>query len=202
MKEKIFLGVIVVSFVMLAETAFATPNWDITGTWTWNYYYGSGTYTHTMIIDTFDTTSGDFSGNGYYNPNPDYTWDITGTVDGDDIDFYIDYTGLNPTYYVDATGIITSSTYMSGTATAPGQAARWDATGEATNIQDSDGDGVPVDEDCDDNNAEVKFGPETRACVHYNNCNPGILKQIARGRVAPGLLKVAPPDYAAGEDHC
>lgn len=146
MNKKILLGVIVVTFAMLSGTAFATPNWDIKGTWTWNYYYGGGTYTHTMIIDTFDTVTGDFSGHGFYNPNPSYTWDIIGTVDGDNIDFYIDYTGLNPSYYIDATGTIDSSTQMSGDATAPGQVATWDATGEA-HPPDSDNDGIPDTED-------------------------------------------------------
>lgn len=106
--------------------------WDITGTWTWNYYYGGGTYTHTMIIDTFEPTTGAFTGHGYYNPNPSYTWIVTGTVDGNNINFYIDYTGLNPDYYVIADGTIASNGLsMGGDATAPGQVATWTATGNA-----------------------------------------------------------------------
>jgi hypothetical protein len=50
-------------------------------------------------------------------------------VDGVTVEFLIDYTGTNPTYWVDAEGTISAGgTYMSGSATAPGQTATWDAT--------------------------------------------------------------------------
>jgi hypothetical protein len=58
----------------------------------------SGTYTHTMLISTFDETG--FSGNGYYNANNAYTWDVTGTS----IDtFTLVYTGINAGYTVTCT---------------------------------------------------------------------------------------------------
>jgi hypothetical protein len=144
MNKKIILAILPV--ILMTTAVMATPNWDITGEWIWNYYYGSGTYTHTMIVDVFNPSTGDFSGYGHYNANPAYTWIVTGNVDGDNIDFYIDYTGLNPSYYVDGSGTISSSTYMSGDAIAPGQEAIWDAT-KACSLEDSDEDGV---DNCND----------------------------------------------------
>jgi hypothetical protein len=80
-----------------------------------------------MIIDTFDPETGAFSGWGYYNANPAYTWILTGTESGADVSFHIDYTGNNPNYYVDAVGTLSNLVYMSGDAAAPGQTATWDA---------------------------------------------------------------------------
>ena len=56
----------------------------------------SGTWTHTMIIDSYND-DGTFSGTGYYDVNPLYTWTVTGTSLAD---FTLVYTGLNPGYSV------------------------------------------------------------------------------------------------------
>ncbi|MBW2971337.1 hypothetical protein KY320_04215, partial [Candidatus Woesearchaeota archaeon] len=144
MKKAILFGIIAVMILVMSFSVAAQPLWDITGKWRFNYYYNGMVYVHTMMIDSMDTATGEFQGYGYYNANNAYTWVIVdGVVDGDSIEFTLDYTGANPDYYVDATGIISSSTLMEGDATAPGQVATWDAVGLATPInRDEDGDGV------------------------------------------------------------
>jgi hypothetical protein len=70
----------------------------------------SGTYTHTMIIDTFDKSTGVFTGHGYYNADNSYTWTVTGTSKDT---FTLVYMGSNAGYTV---------TCVSGACTGPGQA--------------------------------------------------------------------------------
>jgi len=124
------------AFVFSANVALAEENWDLTGTYVINYTCTSGcsgVYTHTMNVTSMD--SGAFSGTGIYNPNNAYTWDVTGTVSGNDIEFHIVYTGLNPGYTVDVTdGVIAINGTMSGTATSSSsQAFNWTTTsGSAT----------------------------------------------------------------------
>ncbi len=79
----------------------------------------SGTHTHTMIIDAFDENG--FTGHGYYNTNPAYTWTVTGTSKDT---FTIVYTGLNPGYTVIC---------IDGACTGPGQTFNLDGidTGSA-----------------------------------------------------------------------
>ncbi len=125
------ISILVVTSIYSIPVFAEPPAYDLTGTWTWNYHYNSGIYTHTMMITSFDMVTGDFSGTGYYNSNPAYTWIVTGNVDGNEVSFLIDYTGANPSYYVEAEGsIISGGFFMSGTATAPGQSATWTAEKE------------------------------------------------------------------------
>src|SRR4030042_2578674 len=147
MKKGILIGMIAAMMLIMSfAVSAAAPNWDVTGTWAFNYVYGSS-YAHTMIIDSMDLITVAFQWHGYYNANGAYTWIIIdGVVDGDNINFTIDYTGLNPTYYVNAIGTISSATYMNGTATAPGQSATWNAVGTAIAI-DPDCDGIPYTTD-------------------------------------------------------
>ena len=144
------------AMLALAGALAAVPNWDITGEWDYVYILGAGNYYHTMQITSFDLVSGNFSGNGYYDANPAYTWIITGNVDGDTITYHIDYTGLNPSYYVDGTGTVDNATAMHGTAAAPGQSAAWTATGGTAVLVDGDGDGVNYASDlCEETSADV-----------------------------------------------
>jgi len=102
---------------------------EIQGTWTWTYHFAGNDYVHTMIIDSFNRETGEFSGHGYYNANQLYKWKVTGTVIGDDISFTIIYDAdsPNPGYTVSAEGSVVS---MNGSATATGgQKATWTATG-------------------------------------------------------------------------
>jgi hypothetical protein len=134
---------IAISFGLLALLAstvsLATvPNWDISGVWQLNYSCTSGCsgdYFHTMNVTSFNRDTGVFSGTGFFNANPAYTWTVTGVVTGSNVQFYIDYTGLNPTYYIDFAGSIsTLGDQISGSATAPGQTATITLTGQAAEI--------------------------------------------------------------------
>lgn len=69
----------------------------------------SGTYTHTMIIDSADASG--FTGHGYYNADPSYTWTVTGTSK-DTFTIVYDATSPNPGYTVNC---------VSGACTGPGQ---------------------------------------------------------------------------------
>jgi murein DD-endopeptidase MepM/ murein hydrolase activator NlpD len=103
------------------------PNWDITGRWQLNYQTDK-IFSHKMLIDTFNPNTGDFKGRGQSLDNPAIIWDISGTIDGDNIAWHIAYTGLNPTWWTDAVGVISSATSMSGKANSPNQIATWNAT--------------------------------------------------------------------------
>ena len=132
---KIAALLIMTTFIAAMPTiASASVVVDLEGTWDWTFYLNGNPsleYPHTMEIDYFNPATGDFSGTGYYNTNPAITWDITGNVDGITVTFTIDYNNINPNYYVDALGTIDSGGFsMSGTATAPGQTATWDAEKE------------------------------------------------------------------------
>ena len=60
---------------------------------------------------------GNFTGTGFYNPNPAYTWIITpGNTAGISFTAHILYTGLNPGYFVDLTGTVDGSGNVAGTA--------------------------------------------------------------------------------------
>jgi len=101
---------------------------DIVGTWIYTYTLG-GDYVHTMEITDYDPVSGAFSGTGYYNADPSYTWDITGNLVGEFVTYHILYTGSNAGYYVDGVGTITEDCIlMGGLATGPGQEGEWSAT--------------------------------------------------------------------------
>ena len=84
----------------------------------------SGDYPHALNVLAIDG-GGNFSGNGNYNPNPAYTWNITGSLVGSVVNFQIVYTGLNPGYTVNAIGSLLFDGSMSGTATGPGQVFTW-----------------------------------------------------------------------------
>ena len=67
----------------------------------------TGTWTHTMVMDTV-TLSG-FTGHGYFNADPSYTWTVTGTSK---TTFSLAYTGQNLGYTVSC---------VNGACTGPGQ---------------------------------------------------------------------------------
>lgn len=116
------------------------PNWDPRGDWKWNYYYQGNTYVHKMVIDYFNPETGKFSGYGRILVSPLtgllYDWVVSGIVKGDNIKFRIDYLEEGAGYYVDAEGVISSPTYMSGNARAPPQIATWDAVNEGPTVTD------------------------------------------------------------------
>lgn len=74
-------------------------------------------YYHTMTIDTVTVitpTNVTFSGTGFYDADPSYTWTVTGSIVDGVVAFRILYTGTLAGYYFDATGLAAD---MSGTAT-------------------------------------------------------------------------------------
>lgn len=103
----------------LAATA-AAPNWDTTGNYVINMNYLGTDYAHDMNLT--QDSSGNLSGNGGYpagGPHT-YTWVITsGTVSGDTIDFFANYTAsadaVTPQTVLHITGTIASNGTMSGT---------------------------------------------------------------------------------------
>jgi hypothetical protein len=74
-------------------------------------------YYHTMTIDTVNIitpTNVTFSGTGFYNADPSYTWTITGSIVSGVVAFRILYTGTLAGYYFDGTGLAAD---MTGAAT-------------------------------------------------------------------------------------
>lgn len=103
-------------FALCVMPALAAENWSLSGAYTIDFQLGGGHYIHTMNVSSFDTSTGNFSGTGFYNPNNSYTWNVTGDINGNDMTFHILYTGTNAGYTVDATGTIANDGTMSGTA--------------------------------------------------------------------------------------
>jgi hypothetical protein len=141
--KRIILALVIVGasvFCFSASACIEKPNrcWDITGTYVIDFTCTSGcsgVYTHTMNITSLDWPSGAFTGTGYYNADPSYTWDSTGTLSGSNLTFTNVYTGSNPGYTVNATGVIASDGTLSGTATGPGQEFTWQSTsGQAESV--------------------------------------------------------------------
>lgn len=97
---------------------FAHTNvWNIGRASQLTFTVGGATYKHTMKVDTVtpvSTTTTQFSGAGFWNDDPTYTWTITGTVSYEHVSFYILYTGANKGYSVTATGVIARDGSVSG----------------------------------------------------------------------------------------
>jgi hypothetical protein len=100
--------------------AAGTGVWNVGGTHALTTYLGASPYAHTMTINAIVPTSPTattFSGTGFYNADPSYTWTVSGTVDGSAIDYTIVYTGTSAGYWFHAVGTIAADGSMSGTAT-------------------------------------------------------------------------------------
>ena len=97
---------------------FAHTNvWNIGRAKQLTFTVGGASYKHTMKVDTVtpvSTTTTQFSGAGFWNDDPTYTWTITGTVSYEHVSFYILYTGANKGYNVTATGVIARDGSVSG----------------------------------------------------------------------------------------
>jgi hypothetical protein len=117
---------VIISKDRLSLDSNIMQNLNIIGTWKYNWYDWK-TWTHEMVIDSFNQETGDFNGHGWYPDDPSYKWDLSGTVNGKNIKFLIEYIGANPGYTVNNEGIISSATYMSGKGVASNGAGTWDA---------------------------------------------------------------------------
>ena len=129
-------------FGSVATGAFAAaPNWNITGTWTFNDIYQSVPYVHMMDITSFNPVTGAFSGTGHYLADPTLTWVITGTEDGNTINFDLLTGGSVPGVNLFGTGTVSSATMMGGTGFQdnlpgiyPTPNVEWSAVGQATPV--------------------------------------------------------------------
>jgi len=102
-----------VLFGSLAVSAFATPNWTLNAPKGISFGCG-GTYNHTLNTVSQDA-NGDFTGAGTYNSNPGYTWNITGNITDNSINFALVYTGINSGYTLNGVGTIVAGGSISGT---------------------------------------------------------------------------------------
>ena len=73
----------------------------------------TGIWGHTMSVTSLDQ-SGNFSGTGYYDGDRRHTWNVTGRLLGDTVNFKIVYTGKNPGYTSTNSGKISSNGTMAG----------------------------------------------------------------------------------------
>jgi hypothetical protein len=133
MNRNVEIATIALVIAMLAaptlfqvRATVSTSLYDLTGTWNWRYTLppdgSSLTENHTMVINSFDSGTGDFSGFGFNKDSPSYNWTVAGfeymSDFGMSVEFTITYDANSsiPGYYIDATGVISSATFMSGTA--------------------------------------------------------------------------------------
>jgi hypothetical protein len=84
-----------------------------------------GKWPHAMNIITENNSTGVFTGTGKYLSDQSYTWDVTGTTNGNDVNFTIVYNsnGKGTTYKL--VGTIDDNGFMSGTATGMDQTHTW-----------------------------------------------------------------------------
>lgn len=78
--------------LMTAITNAAPPNWTVNSGSTINFSCGGGNFEHVFDSVT-QGAGGNFTGTGHYVPDGSYTWDATGNVSGDVLEFTITYTG-------------------------------------------------------------------------------------------------------------
>ncbi len=133
---KKYFGVItfsLFSFIIFGSISVlaAGPSWDISGTWNIVFDVGGTPYLHTMNVTLFNTLTGEFIANGFYNPDPSYTWNATGTVSSNLVSFHVVYTGTNSGYSFDVAGTIAGDGFsMSGV----WDLGTWAGTGQATGL--------------------------------------------------------------------
>lgn len=184
---------IILGLVLLLTFAFPAkavePNWNIKGDWTIEYTCTSGCsgdYIHIMHITVFNLTSGAFSGNGSYQPDPLYTWDVNGTLSGSDLSFHVLYTGKNAGYYSDSIGTVQPDGTLSGTTiSSTGQHFTFVSTSGKADLQPIGEITSPtVDQDVigslvlqatytDDNPAGVQWAVREGTCTAATNTRAG-----------------------------
>ena len=122
MKRLVIVAVALLALTAPPVVASTPPAWNLTGTYTVEFVCTSGcetTYVHTMTIATSDNGTGAVTGTGFLSSDSSYTWTVTGTVSGSDVDLDIEWSGpagmeiYNPLLL---TGTIGASGGMSGTA--------------------------------------------------------------------------------------
>jgi len=101
--------------VVSAKVNRVADLWEITAPSSIVFVCGGSTYNHTLDAVTNDSSDGTFEGEGTYDSNNSYTWDITGDINGDDITFTLVYTGVGSGYTLNGIGMIAADGSISGT---------------------------------------------------------------------------------------
>lgn len=102
-----------------ATSVDAATTWNVTGSHVIKMYYGVNMYGHDMIL--VQDSAGNLTGNGGHPPGSNvYSWTITsGTVSGDTIEFWANYTApsdaTSPLTTMHVIGTIHPDGSMSGT---------------------------------------------------------------------------------------
>ena len=99
---------------VLAKVDRVSGPWQLTAPQPIAFSCGGGTYDHTLL-DVTDNSDGSFTGNGWYDANNSYTWNIDGNINVNAISFRLVYTGLNSGYTLNVTGTIAPDGSISGT---------------------------------------------------------------------------------------
>lgn len=120
--------------------------WELTAPNAIVFGCGGGTYDHTLDAVTNDLSDGSFEGEGTYDPNSSYTWDITGDISGDDILFTLVYTGIGAGYTLNGVGMIDTDGSIGGTTDGNCQTFSMGA-GSAVRFEGNHGQWVKMSED-------------------------------------------------------
>lgn len=166
------------------------PDFDPRGTWKFNYYSNDETYTHEMVIESFDLETGELNGFGRDPDNE--VWNVTGFVDGNKITLIIYYLE-EPEYKADNEGVFLSSEYMSGSAMASGQDGTWDAE----KISDEIRSGWSGSASPDAKSQEI--GPQGGEMVLPNGIRLVVPEGALDGVTQFSIEEVDPTEYLDGE---
>ena len=113
------LAIVAGALVFATPAMAAAPNWNVTGSYVAAFNYLSTDYPHDVSLT--QDASGNLTGSGGSPAGANvYTWEITsGTVSGNTIDFYANYTAtadaVTPLTVMHVTGTVAADGSMSGT---------------------------------------------------------------------------------------
>ena len=107
--------VVALAFVPITFAVEPATTWSMLGTHDLDFTCGVGLYPHTMTVNAEDMYAGTFSGTGVYEVNNGYTWNVNGTVSGNDIDFTVLYTGIGAGSTYNLSGTIAPNGSIFGT---------------------------------------------------------------------------------------
>lgn len=97
-KKQLILAVAAIFMASMAATSLTSnavaPNWKVNAGSTIDFSCGGSNYLHT-IGTVVDGVGGSFTGTGFYNSDPAYTWNATGNISGDVLELTITYTGTS-----------------------------------------------------------------------------------------------------------
>ena len=109
-----------VSYTNFEYPTAGTGVFNVMGTFPLVVGLGGTDYAHTMTVDSItpvSNTAYTFTGTGFYNADPSYTWTVSGMVSGSTITYTLVYTGTQAGYTFTGTGTIAADGSISGTAT-------------------------------------------------------------------------------------